>query len=523
MRRPDHLARLERESFDVLVIGGGATGAGVALDAATRGLSVALVERGDFASGTSSRSTKLVHGGVRYLEAAVLRHDRAQFRLVREALAERAILLATAPHLVQPLRLVVPVYSWPGAMFYRAGLWLYDRAAGRAAIGRSHFVSRAAMLHSFPRLRASGLKGGIAYYDGQFDDARMAITLLVTAARESAVVANRVEVTALTEQGGRLTGAHLRDVLDGHPFDVRARVVVNATGPGCDAIRRMQEPQAPALLEPSRGTHLAFDASWAPGGDGLVIPKTADGRVLFLLPWQGRTIAGTTDVAAKSVDSPEPTDGEVEYLLDQLGKWLVPAPNRTVVRACWAGIRPLIAERAATTANIVREHHVEVGPKGLVTIAGGKWTTYRLMAEETVDRAIATADLEPRNDCRTRELALAGSDGFHANLADELAVRHHLDADIATHLAHAYGGLAAQLLATAGDDGPRRLAADYPYIEAEVAWARDREMALTAEDVLARRMRLAFLDDAATIAATPRVEALLAARSPGVAPVSFEG
>ncbi len=510
MDRAQNLTRLERERFDVLVIGGGATGAGVALDAASRGLSVALVERDDFASGTSSRSTKLVHGGVRYLDAAVMQLDRAQFHLVREALAERAILLKIAPHLVRPLRTVVPAYSWPGAWFYRIGLWLYDRAAGDAAIGRSRFVARAEMLRAFPRLRSRRLKGGVVYYDGQFDDARMAIALIATAAREGAAVANRVETEALPEEDGKLCGANVRDRLDGHRFEIHARTVVNATGPGCDAVRRLENPGAEPLLEPSRGTHLALDACWAPVGDGLLIPKTSDGRVLFLLPWQGRTIAGTTDVAADPSFAPAPSDDEVDYLLRQLGKWLQPAPTRDDLRASWAGLRPLIAEHAASTANIVREHHVEVGPKGLITIAGGKWTTYRLMAEETVDRVIETAGLAPSRECHTRTLALMGAEGFDAQLADQLATQYHLDRDIADHLAHAHGGLAIRVLAEAGSDGSMRLAEDYPYIEAEVTWAKCHEMALTADDVLARRTRLAFLDEAAAAAARPRVEALLA-------------
>lgn len=509
MDRTRNLARLENESFDLLVIGGGATGAGVALDAASRGLSVALVERGDFAGGTSSRSTKLVHGGVRYLEAAVTQLDRAQFHLVREALAERATLLRIAPHLVHPLRTVVPAYTWREALFYRIGLWMYDRAAGHAAIGRSHFLSRTRMLESFPHLRRRGLKRGVAYYDGQFDDARMAVTLLATAARESAVVANRVEVVGLLEQDGRLAGAEVRDAISGRTFAIRARAVVNATGPGCDALRRLENPQAAPLMAPSRGTHLAFDRRWAPRDNGLLIPKTSDGRVLFVLPWQGRAIAGTTDVAAEPSPDPEPTGDEVDYLLGQLAEWLEPAPTRADVRASWAGLRPLIGEEAASTANIVREHHVEVGPKGLVSIAGGKWTTYRLMAEETVDRVITTAQLTSHHACCTRELALVGATGFQPQLADELAAQYHLDADLAAHLAHAYGGVAQVLLDGAGTAGMRRLAAGHPYVEAEVVWARDHEMALTSEDVLARRMRLAFLDAAATAAARPRVDALL--------------
>jgi glycerol-3-phosphate dehydrogenase len=510
MKREDNLARLENESFDVLVIGGGASGAGVALDAAARGLAVALVERDDFAAGTSSHSTKLVHGGVRYLELAVTQFDRAQFRLVREALAERATLLKIAPHLVHPLRTVVPVYTPFQALFYRVGLWLYDRAAGEAAIDKSCFLSRKKMLESFPRLRRHGLEGGVAYYDGQFDDARMAIALLTTATREGAVVANRLEAVILLEEAGRLTGARVQDGPSGRQFEVRARSVVNATGPGSDAIRRLENPQARTLLAPSRGTHLAFDRDWAPLNDGLLIPKTSDGRVLFLLPWEGRTLAGTTDVAAPPSVRPKPHAEEVEYLLDQLAEWLEPAPDRESVRSSWAGLRPLIAEGAGDTASIVREHHVEVGPKGLVSIAGGKWTTYRLMAEETVDRVIEESGFTPRSACRTRELALRGADGYRAELADALAREHDLAEDIARHLAHAYGGLAESVLTEANGEGTERLAEGYPYIEAEVCWAARHEMALTAEDVLARRLRLAFLDEAAVDAARARVEVLLA-------------
>lgn len=508
MNREENRRRLENESFDLLVIGGGATGGGVALDAASRGLSVALVERGDFAGGTSSRSTKLVHGGVRYLEAAVTQLDRAQFRLVREALAERAILLDIAPHLVRPLRTVVPAYSLFEALFYRIGLWLYDRAAGGAAIGRSHFLSRAQMLESFPRLRRAGLKGGVAYYDGQFDDARMALALLATANREGAVVANRLEAVAFQEAGGRLSGARVKDSLSGRQFDIHARVVVNATGPGSDALRRLENPAVEPLLEPSRGTHLAFDKDWAPAGDGLLIPETSDGRVLFMLPWQGRTIVGTTDVAAESSPDPQPTDEEVEYLFAQLDEWLEPAPDRDALRSSWAGLRPLIAAGTDSTAKIVREHHIEVGRKGLVTMAGGKWTTYRLMAEETVDRVIEERGLKTKNACCTRELPLVGAAGFHENLGRELASRFHLDADIADHLAHAYGDQAENMLSEASGGGTNRLVEGYPCIEAEVHWARHHEMALALEDVLERRLRLAFVDGAAAAAARPRVEAL---------------
>ena len=510
MDRAANLARLAAEAFDVLVIGGGATGTGIALDAAARGLRTALVERGDFASGTSSRSTKLVHGGVRYLEAAVAHLDRAQFHLVREALAERAVLLAIAPHLVHPLRTVVPAYSLFQALFYRTGLWLYDRAAGDAAIGRSRFLSRAEMLRSFPALRRKGLTGGVAYYDGQFDDARMNVTLAATAAREGAAVANYAEAVGFLETGGWLAGAKVHDAIGGNDFAVRARAVVNAAGPFVDAVRRLEAADAQPLLAPSRGTHLAFDRSWAPREDGLLIPKTPDGRVLFLLPWLGHAIAGTTDEAAEPARDPQPSEAEIAYLFDQLGHWLEPAPARADVRAAWAGLRPLVAEGAQGTAKLVREHHVEIGPKGLVTIAGGKWTTYRLMAEETLDRTIEVAGLaaEP---CRTRELPLLGAAGYAPGSARSLAARYGIPADVAAHLARAYGDRAEELVESGGEAGRRRLVDGHPYIEAEVPWAAREEMAITAEDVLARRLRLDFLDRAAAEAARPRVEELLAA------------
>lgn len=510
MNRAANLERMKAESFDVLVIGGGATGTGTALDAASRGLKVALVEAGDFASGTSSRSTKLVHGGVRYLESAVAHFDRGQFHLVREALAERATVLSIAPHLAHALRTVVPAYSLREAAFYRIGLWLYDRAAGKAGLGRSHFVSRKSMLSSFPALKRRGLRGGVAYYDGQFDDARMNVTLAATAAQAGAAVANYVSATALRIGDGRVCGARVRDMIGGDAIEIEARVVINATGPFCDGIRRMEDPSAEPIMRPSRGTHLAFDGQWTPGGDALLIPRTSDGRVLFFIPWEGAAIAGTTDVPAAAASVPAPTEEEEEYLFRQLGEWLEPTPRREELRASWAGLRPLVAPpgNGGGTKDIVREHHVEVGARGLVTIAGGKWTTYRLMAEEVVDRAMEEAGFEA-GPCRTRELKLAGAEGYSESLARELAERHGLPSDIAAHLARAYGTRAEAVLALAPGAPDERLAKGYPYVAAEVAWAARHEMALGAEDVLARRLRLTFIDAAAAQVARPRVESLL--------------
>ena len=510
MNRTAHLERLKTDTFDVLVIGGGATGTGAAFDAATRGLKVALVEAGDFASGTSSRSTKLVHGGVRYLESAVAHLDRAQFHLVREALSERATLLAIAPHLVHSLRTVVPVYSLKDALFYRFGLWLYDRAAGYASLGRSHYLSSKAMLESFPALRRKGLRGGVAYYDGQFDDARMNVTLAASAAEAGAALANYVSVTGLREQDGRLCAATARDMIGGGDIEIKARVIINATGPFSDSVRRMESTDITPLLEPSRGTHLAFDRSWAPGDDALLIPRTPDGRVLFFIPWEGAAIAGTTDVAASAARVPMPSAEEEAYLFKQLAGWFDPAPQPGDLRASWAGLRPLVVQagREGGTKNLVREHHIEVGAKGLVTIAGGKWTTYRLMAEEVVDRAVKEGGLSA-DICRTRETPLLGASDYRPALAHKLAEKFDLAADIAAHLAHAYGTRAEAVLALAPGARDERLAGGYPYVAAEVVWAARQEMAQGAEDVLARRLRLAFIDAAAARKARPRVEQLL--------------
>jgi len=293
--RADALARLDGGRFDLLVIGGGATGAGVALDAATRGLAVAMVERDDFSAGTSSRSTKLIHGGVRYLEKAVKEFDRTQFALVRDALRERAVLIDIAPHLARALPLVTPLYNWFQVPYFMTGLKMYDWLAGKANLHPSRFVDAKEALERFPMLRADGLRGAVVYYDGQFDDARMNVALAMTAVEEGAVVANHAEVTGLLKEEGRVRGARLRDRESGSELDVHAQVVVNATGPFTDQIRRMDDPGTPPMLTASSGIHIVLDERFSPPETGLLIPETEDGRVLFLLPWQGHTLIGTTD------------------------------------------------------------------------------------------------------------------------------------------------------------------------------------------------------------------------------------
>ncbi len=380
------------------------------------------MERGDFAGGTSSRSSKLVHGGVRYLEAAISRLDPAQWRLVREALAERAILLDIAPHLVQPLRTLVPAYSRYQLLKYRCGLWLYDRAAGKAMIAASSRLSQRQVLASFPGLKTQNLKGGIAYYDAQFDDARMVIELLLTAIRYGATIANYLEVIGFDEDdSGRLNGAFLHNRLDGSHCRVGARAIINATGPWCDRLRLLEHPDNPPLLTISRGSHLVLQNNWTPAADALLIPTTSDGRVLFVLPWQEHTLIGTTDVAAPLQDEPKPEQDELDYLLLHLQQWFKRPVEQNDIRATWAGLRPLLAQGAGDTARMIREHHIDTGRKGLISITGGKWTTYRKMAEETVDHAIAATGLKPRQGCTTDKIKLTGAAGFTPELARTLA------------------------------------------------------------------------------------------------------
>lgn len=510
-RRESHRAALEAtDAVDVLVIGGGATGAGAALDAVTRGLSVALIERDDLSSGTSSRSTKLIHGGVRYLEKAVKQLDRSQFALVRDALRERAVLLANAPHLCHPLPLVTPLYSLLQVPYVMTGLKLYDVLAGRANLHPSRFVNAREAKRRFPQLKAAGLRGGVVYYDGQFDDARMNVAIAMSAVERGAMVLTHAAVEALVHEAGRVAGAEVRDRVDGSSFTLRARAVVNATGPYADAIRRLDDPEAAAMLSASSGVHVVLDQRFSPPDTGLLIPETEDGRVLFLLPWLGHTLVGTTDQSAPVVDEPQATEEEIAYILRHVAQYFDLPVGRDDVKAAWSGLRPLVADPAAAdTARLSRDHVVNVSERGLVTIAGGKWTTYRRMAVDAIDAAVTAGGLRPQRPSETLELRLVGAERLEAGGVAALQA-FGFDADVAEHLHGAYGDR-AQVVAGMADrlDLRERLADGHPFIEAEVAYARAHELALDARDVLERRMRLQFLDAAAAEAAQPRVEAIL--------------
>ncbi len=507
MDREAQLERLREGPFDILVIGGGATGTGVALDAASRGLKVALAERDDFASGTSSRSTKLIHGGVRYLEQAVKKFDRSQFKLVRDALRERATLLRIAPHLTHALPLVTPLYNRLEVPYYLTGLKLYDWLAGKANLQPSRFVDAREALNRFPMLKAEGLRGGVIYYDGQFDDARMNVTLALTAASQGAAVVNHLEVTGLFKENGRLAGARVRDHLSDQGWEIQAKVVINATGPFSDAIRHLDDPDASPMLSASSGVHIVLAGRFSPPETGLLIPQTEDGRVLFLLPWLEHTLVGTTDNPAAIEANPKAGEADIAYILRHLHKYFALPVSESDVLASWAGLRPLVSDpKAADTARLSRDHVINISASGLLTIAGGKWTTYRKMAQDAVDEAVKLAGFSPARDSQTATLELYGAENYHPSDVAKLQ-DCGLALTVASYLSHAYGDQAEKVIALGHLD---RLAAGHPYLEAEVIYGARYEAARTVRDVLARRLRLAFLDHEATLAAIPKVAELLA-------------
>ncbi|GAB5537668.1 MAG: glycerol-3-phosphate dehydrogenase/oxidase [Rubricoccaceae bacterium] len=480
--------------FDIAIIGGGATGLGCAVDAAARGYSTVLVEREDFGSGTSSRSTKLVHGGVRYLA-------RGDVRLVREALRERGRLLQNAPHIAYTRAFAVPAYSWWEKPYYGAGLFAYDALAAKLGIGSTELLSEAEYLERVPTANPEGLDGGVLYYDGQFDDARLALALARTAADLGAVVLNHTACVGLTKTEGRIDGLAIRDEEDAAETSVRARVVVNATGVWADAVRQLDVASARPMLEPSRGAHIVLDRDFLPGDTAVMVPKTDDGRVLFAIPWHGKTVIGTTDVPVNGPSyEPRPSHDEVDYILEHSGRYLTPAPTRADVRAIWAGLRPLISDPDAEgTAALSREHVVSVAASGLVTVTGGKWTTYRVMAEDAIDHAADTGDLEERpND--TADLRLHGwVPDAHIDRAAPFA---------------SYGSDAASLRQLVADnpDLGKAVHEKLPTVTgAEIVWAAREEQARTAADALARRTRGLFLDTNASAEAAQRVAELVAA------------
>jgi glycerol-3-phosphate dehydrogenase len=474
--------------WDVVIIGGGATGLGAAVDAASRGLRTLLLERDDFAKGTSSRSTKLVHGGVRYLK-------QGRLLMVMKALRERDRLLANAPHLVTLEQFVVPCRNYAEIGFYAAGLKMYDLLAAGRGLPSSRILGRGAIIQKQEGVNQTSLAGGIQYSDGQFDDARLALVLAQTCIREGGTVLNYCKVTALSKSA-QMVNVQAMDVETGEEFSLMARSVVNATGVFADAVRNMEGYEKDRLIRASQGVHLVLPRTFLPGSAAIMVPRTDDGRVLFCIPWKGHVLLGTTDTPVESIDSePQALEEEITFLIEHAGKYLKKAPSRSDVLSVFVGLRPLIGDLEGPTKSLSREHVIKVSESGMITIAGGKWTTYRHMAEQVIDRVCQQIGASDRK-CMTRNLSLYGASNDHDH----------------QRLYSEYGSDREAVLETIReeDHGQELLNPDLSYVVGQVTWAMRCEMARTVEDVLARRTRALFLNAAASKSMAPVVARTMA-------------
>ncbi|MEM8489001.1 MAG: glycerol-3-phosphate dehydrogenase/oxidase [Bacteroidota bacterium] len=492
MNRNEMLSRIEEvgERWDVIIVGGGATGLGAAIDAAARGYRTLLLEQHDFAKGTSSRSTKLVHGGVRYLQ-------QGNVSLVVEALRERGRMLRNAPHLVHNLPFVVPNYDWWEGPFYGIGLKIYDMLAGKEGFGTSKHLSLEETLERIPTIEPEGLRGGTIYYDGQFDDARLAINMAQTAVDLGGTVANYMKVVGLTKDNDMVRGVVVEDQESGKSYTLSAHVVINATGVFTDAVRQMDDNTAVPMVQPSQGVHIVLDRSFLPGDSAIMVPHTDDGRVLFAIPWHERIVVGTTDTPLDAPAlEPRALEDELSFLLEHSQRYLTKDPTAEDVLSTFAGLRPLVRNPdAENTAEISRDHTIQISRSGLVTIAGGKWTTYRKMAEDVIDQAATIAGL-PERQCATKDLPIHGWHAYASKFGDL-----------------AYFGADAPAVKTLIKEEAGRealLHPNLPYQKGEVIWAVREEMARTVEDVMSRRTRALLLDARASIAVADEVAAMMA-------------
>ncbi|MEO8602401.1 MAG: glycerol-3-phosphate dehydrogenase/oxidase [bacterium] len=496
MKRERMIGLLAKGPWDVIVIGGGASGLGVAVDAQTRGYRTLLLEEHDFAKGTSSRSTKLVHGGVRYLK-------QGNVSLVLEALRERGLLCRNAAHLVHDLAFVVPRYKWWEGPFYGVGLKLYDMLAGKLKIAKSRQLNRKQTIERIPNVETKNLIGGAMYHDAQFDDARLAFALAMTAADHGAVLVNHMPVTGMLKHDGAVAGVSAVDRETGKTYELHAKVVINATGVFTDSVRRLDEGNVEPIVAPSQGVHLVLDRSFQPSNAAIMVPQTDDGRVLFVIPWHGRCLIGTTDTLVPNATiEPRPLAEEVQFILRNAARYLSHDPTEKDVLSWFAGLRPLVqpSQAGVQTKAMSREHMVVISPSGLVTIVGGKWTTYRKMAEDTVNDAIVVGGL-PERPCVTERLQLHGC---LARTDRALPKADHMQM---------YGADAAEVQAFLDENASRRerLHKRLPYYRGQITWAARHEMARTLDDALARRTRSLLLDARASIEAAPLAAQLMAA------------
>lgn len=494
MRRENVIQKLQKNhSWDFIVIGGGASGLGTALDAVTRGFQTLLLESHDFAKGTSSRSTKLVHGGVRYLA-------QGDVSLVKEALHERGLLAKNAAHLFKNQSFVIPNYNWWGGYFYTIGLSMYDLLAGSLSLGATKYINKQKTIDKLPTVEQDGLSSGVVYQDGQFDDARLAVNMAQTIEEQGGSVMNYAEVIGLLKENGKVAGVRVKDLLEGETYEIKAKIIVNATGVFTNDILNMDNPKHGKFVVPSQGIHLVLDRSFLPSNDALMIPKTSDGRVLFAVPWHDVVVVGTTDTLIDEPSfEPKALEKEIEFVLETARRFLVKKPTREDVLSVFAGLRPLAAPKneGAKTKEVSRSHKVITSQTGLITITGGKWTTYRKMAEDTVDTALKAHNI-PFVPCKTAHLSI------HGNIpAEQVNLNDHL---------YVYGADIPKIKALQNENPlyASRIHPKYPHTIAEIVWAVRNEMAQNVEDILARRVRFLYIDARAAIDSAKKVAEILA-------------
>jgi len=491
MKRSNMIQQLEShpEEWDICIIGGGATGLGAAIDAASRGYSTILFEQADFAKGTSSRSTKLVHGGVRYLQ-------QGNIKLVMDALKERGTMKKNAPHLVKNQSFIVPNYKWWEGPYYGLGLKVYDWMSGNLGLGPSQWLSKDEVLERAPTLDPTDLRGGVLYHDGQFDDARLAINMAQTAAAYGGCLVNYCGVKGFLKTGNKITGVQVKDQLGGKEYEIKCKAVINATGVFSDAVQHLDDAAKTKTISPSQGIHIVLDAEFLPGNSAIMIPHTDDGRVLFAVPWHKKIIVGTTDTPVKKIgEEPVAQPDEISFIIQHIGRYLTKDPGIADVRSIFAGLRPLVKAESKKTAELSRDHVITIAASGLISILGGKWTTYRKMAEDVVNTA-AINNMLPHKDCITESLSIHG-----AQLAEDYNNDYYY-----------YGSDQPAIEALALQDASLRekIHERLPYTKAAIVWAVQEEMCITVDDALARRTRAILLDAKAALEAAPGVAALMA-------------
>jgi glycerol-3-phosphate dehydrogenase len=520
MNRNEQLRKLhDTPQFDICIIGGGATGAGIALDATLRGLKVIIIDKYDFAAQTSSKSTKLIHGGVRYLEQAVKKLDWEQYKMVRKALKEREILLKNAPHLSRPLALLTPCFSFIESIYYTIGLKMYEWIAGSQNIAKSERLSKQEALELIPELKKKHLNSAVLYYDGQLDDARYCLALIQTAVDKGALALNYTQALKFSknEDTGRLKSLWAKDLLNNTELHISAKAFINATGPFADHLRKLANPKLKSRIKVSRGAHIVLPKTFLQGETAILVPKTDDGRVIFMIPWQDQLLVGTTDKEDNLSEVPKLEQHEKGYLIDYVNRYLEKPVSEADITSGFAGLRPLLEAQLhsaldSDTKSLVRDHEVEIDKRSkLVSIMGGKWTTYRLMAKDTVDMVQENVLKQAVSACTTDHQLLYGAENYQFDDWKKLVAKYTIPDYVAQHLMKKYGSYASKVLELTIDDSSLKslLVAEHPFIKAEVVYAVKYEMACTADDILERRLGLKLRDEKAALKALSFVEEVL--------------